>query len=315
MAETERPRAQRPGLPFVKVPTTVVRDSGLSVIARLLYSVIASYADLTTLQATILRGTLAEDIGRSRDTLDRAVAELVKANLLLVEPRRNQAGVPISSLYTLTPPIDASSQVTDGRMGAATPMGTDAGMGMSAARDGRMGAAMGTDAATGYGHGRGEGMGTHAAGVAASVRHITRTKERESVNETGAASADALFHADPVAEPRDVQAKRIVAAHIVWLRARRKVDALIGEVGTRSHLIKNVVTPSLDAGRTEEAIVAALQACGVDGHDSPAKGIWTRYIDGGTTPGRPRPNSIQNRNPMTTDRDKPFGRPDRGGPR
>lgn len=166
-------------LPFIQMPTSVIRDSGLTVMARLLYGVIATYADLRTREATLLRSTLAKDVGRSRDTVDRAVVELVKANLLAVRHRKNDKGVWVASTYTILAPIAANAQVEGGRTDAYTPMGTDAYTGTDAATHG-MGthAGMGTDAAT--------PIGTDAQTVAAPMRpgygHPCG-KEREPLNE------------------------------------------------------------------------------------------------------------------------------------
>lgn len=159
-------------LPFVQVPTAVVRDAGLTIAARLLYAVVGTYADLTTREATLLRSTLAKDIGKSRDTVDRAVAELVKAGLMHVSHRRNEKGVLVASIYRLTPRSDAFPQVAGGRTAAHTPksdesdgvgaaadtgMGTGAGMGMGAHTPMGVGAdTVGAPVRPGYGHGCGK---------------------------------------------------------------------------------------------------------------------------------------------------------------
>lgn len=159
-------------LPFVQVPTVVVRDAGLTIAARLLYAVVGTYADLTTREATLLRSTLAKDIGRSRDTVDRAVAELVKAGLMHVSHRRNDKGVLVASTYRLISRVDAFPQVAGGRTDAHTPdagepggvgtvadtgVGTGAGMGTGAHTPMGMGAdTVGAPVRPGYGHGCGK---------------------------------------------------------------------------------------------------------------------------------------------------------------
>ena len=225
-------------LPFVQLPTSVIRDPGLTVVARMLYAVVATYADLTTREATLLRSTLAKDLNRSRDTVDRAVAELVKAGLLTVTHRKNDKGVSISSLYTLKHPLAAYPQVAGGRTGADTPMGnsaatgmgTPAGMGTGAATPSRMDAATVTaPVRPGSGHGCGTELEpsnenqvtreTSAQPALLDVPDAPSAPRGAGVNGTGRKTLDQHFDEFYDTYPRKVGPQ---AARKVWDKQRQK---------------------------------------------------------------------------------------------
>jgi len=237
-------------LPWVKVSTEVIRDSGLTVVARLLYAVIASYADLQTLEATLLRSTLAKAVGKSRDTVDRAVADLVKAGLLEVTNRRNDSGVLVASTFRLTPPRETNQQAAGMGTGAHTPGGTNAptpgGMGMDAGTGMGTGAGMGTDAHTGggtgadtvwapvrqgYGHGCGkeleplnESQGTRET--------LIPEPDGSGVSETTRQTLEDHFAEFWAAYPRKVGKQN---ARKVWDRKRRDTPIAVILAGARRY--------------------------------------------------------------------------------
>lgn len=89
--------------PYAQVPRWVVRSQGaLSGNAVHLYSVLMTYADNGTKAAFPSRATLAGDMGRSVDTVKRAMAELEAFGALRVTRRRSKStGANISNLYVL----------------------------------------------------------------------------------------------------------------------------------------------------------------------------------------------------------------------
>ena len=89
--------------PYAQVPRWVVRSEGaLSGNAVHLYGVLMSYADNGTKAAFPSRSRLARDMGRSVNTVKRAMAELEAYGALKVERRRSKVtGANISNMYTL----------------------------------------------------------------------------------------------------------------------------------------------------------------------------------------------------------------------
>lgn len=246
-------------LPFIQLPTSVVRDPGLTVVARLLYGVIATYADLTTREATLLRSTLAKDLNRSRDTVDRAVVELVKAGLLTVTHRKNDKGVSISSLYTLAFPLVANPQVAGGRTDAATPMGTGAATGMGTP------AGMGTDAAT--------PSRTDAATVTAPVRpgsghgcgtELEPLNENQGTRETRSAAPrrrtdshqDELIDVPARAETPTEQTQRLSIGTV--LAIEKSIGYQLTHRKASIGVFKRHVTGAFQSGHDEDCVAAVL---------------------------------------------------------
>lgn len=89
--------------PYAQVPRWVVRSHGaLSGNAVHLYGVLMSYADNDTKAAFPSRSRLANDMGRSVDTIKRAMRELEQYGALRVERRKSKVtGANISNRYTL----------------------------------------------------------------------------------------------------------------------------------------------------------------------------------------------------------------------
>lgn len=89
--------------PYAQVPRWVVRSAGaLSGNAVHLYSVLMTYADNGSKAAFPSRATLAGDMGRSVNTIKRAMAELETFGALKVTRRRSKTtGANISNFYVL----------------------------------------------------------------------------------------------------------------------------------------------------------------------------------------------------------------------
>lgn len=89
--------------PYAQVPRWVVRSEGaLSGNAVHLYGVLMSYADNGTKAAFPSRSRLAQDMGRSMNTVKRAMAELEEFGALKVTRRKSTVtGANISNLYVL----------------------------------------------------------------------------------------------------------------------------------------------------------------------------------------------------------------------
>lgn len=119
---------------FAQIPTTLLRHPGVSANAKLLYCILWDYADRNTRHAHPSRKTLAGDLGRSLDTLDRAIKELESVNAIIVNQRFTQDGDRTSNGYRLTPftsihpwvdpsvdpSVNSEEQAEGSRMGAAT---------------------------------------------------------------------------------------------------------------------------------------------------------------------------------------------------
>lgn len=113
--------------PFAIVPEWVL-DAEVSDRAVRLYALLWRYADRSG-RSWPSRKALADRLRCSRDTVDRAIRELVEIEALAVEARQDEAGDRATNLYLLR-------QMRPGtRMGEETPLGMDAerGGGMDAA--------------------------------------------------------------------------------------------------------------------------------------------------------------------------------------
>lgn len=155
-------------LPFVQLSTEVIRDPSLSPNARALYAIIATFADLSTRSYMLYRSDLAGLMGKSMDTVDRAVRELEAAGILTVEQQRTPGRVLTASLYTLHD-VGRGVPVRGSRKGAGTRK--DAGRGVAAPVR--------------------RGSRTRAEGVAAPVRQYEQESLQEPEQEPFASSADA----------------------------------------------------------------------------------------------------------------------------
>jgi hypothetical protein len=108
-----------PDLRFAIVPEWVV-DAQLSDKAFRLYTILAVHADFNSGHSTPGRKLLAERMGCSIDTVDRAKKELVRVGALTVKPRTTPRGDPTSNVYVLhrEPP---SRRAAATRTGAGSP--------------------------------------------------------------------------------------------------------------------------------------------------------------------------------------------------
>lgn len=116
---------------FAIIPDRLIRDLEVSDRAVRLYAILRRCADHATLVAMPTRGYLADTLGCSRDSIDRATRELVTAGWLTKTSRRLDDGTNDTNEYRLhTAPVRHH-----GRTNAATPPRT------GAANRGRTGAA------------------------------------------------------------------------------------------------------------------------------------------------------------------------------
>lgn len=97
---------------FVLMPTDVLLDDTITGNAKLLYLFLWHYADRATNLAHPSRKRMAEHMGMSMDTVDRAVANLREAGVLEVIPRYSEDGDRTSNGYRILR--------RGGRTGAAT---------------------------------------------------------------------------------------------------------------------------------------------------------------------------------------------------
>lgn len=81
----EVPRINRMSVPYVQVPSGVLRDKRLSANARCLYALLLDYNAMGDCRPG--RDRLADDLGVSVETVDRAINELVKAKLVTKKRR------------------------------------------------------------------------------------------------------------------------------------------------------------------------------------------------------------------------------------
>lgn len=95
---------------FAIIPHWVI-FSGITSGALHLYAVLTKYADNTTGQAWPSRTTLANDIGKSRDTVDRHIKELEGIGALRVQRRKRQGtkenAVNLYTVVTANPEVAA----------------------------------------------------------------------------------------------------------------------------------------------------------------------------------------------------------------
>lgn len=99
MAHNSRDSLYKPG--FAIVPRELIRDSSLSANAIRLYGVLATYTDGDGWGAFPGQQRLAEDMGCSKPTVQRALYELEKALWVFVERTRNKGGNWMSNKYVL----------------------------------------------------------------------------------------------------------------------------------------------------------------------------------------------------------------------
>jgi DNA-binding transcriptional ArsR family regulator len=90
----------REGLAFGMADTHVLRDSSLSVNARLAYGILTTYCSTTRAPFPGLE-KLAEHLGVSRSTAKRAMAALRDRGIIEVRPRFGERGEQRSNLYLL----------------------------------------------------------------------------------------------------------------------------------------------------------------------------------------------------------------------
>jgi hypothetical protein len=117
----EGPRVTLDGQTFTILPDWIRDDPSLSDRAIRLWCVLYGYADRVTNEAWPWRSTLAEQMGCSRDTIDRATAELVKAGALQVEQRFMPDGTQGGNLYRLYMQRQEVGTVAQGGVGHPCP--------------------------------------------------------------------------------------------------------------------------------------------------------------------------------------------------
>lgn len=88
-------------LPFAKVPTRVIRDASVSRDARILYALLATYADIDERVCFPSKRTLAEDLACTPRSIQNWTTELVQAGYLRVAERERKDGGRTSNLYIL----------------------------------------------------------------------------------------------------------------------------------------------------------------------------------------------------------------------
>lgn len=100
MTTDARMAVTRKGLKFGIVDAAVIRAPGLTAQSKLAYAVLTTYADGDR-ESYPARSTIAQAMGCSTDTLDRALKALVAAGWLTVQERRGPDGEQRSSVYAL----------------------------------------------------------------------------------------------------------------------------------------------------------------------------------------------------------------------
>jgi len=96
----DEPKPERRGEPFVMIPTSIVRDTTLTVFAKAVYAVLASYASRETAECWPSVYRLSVDSCCSERTVQKGIAELVEAGLIIRERRTEQgSNEPKSNLY------------------------------------------------------------------------------------------------------------------------------------------------------------------------------------------------------------------------
>ncbi|MGN6606408.1 MAG: helix-turn-helix domain-containing protein [Jatrophihabitans sp.] len=101
---TKRVHAKNDGkgaLPFAKVSTRIVRDAAVSPNARLLYVLLATYADIEHRTCFPSKRLLAGDLGCTTRSIQNWTTELVHAGYIEVAPRERKGGGQSSNLYLL----------------------------------------------------------------------------------------------------------------------------------------------------------------------------------------------------------------------
>lgn len=91
------------GATYAQIPSALLRHKALSGNSKLLYALLWDYADRKTRTATVSRQTLADDMDRSKDTIDRARKELEAVNALEVIAQYTSNGDRASSRWRLLP--------------------------------------------------------------------------------------------------------------------------------------------------------------------------------------------------------------------
>lgn len=210
--EVKRSRA----LPFVQVSTEIVRDPDLSPNARALYVILATFVDMSTRQWQLYRSELARLMGRSVDTVDRASSELVESGILTIEQRRREgSNVLDASIYTLH---DVERGVPD--RGTRTGAGTSKDAGRGVAAPVRVGSR------------------THAEGVPAPVRQLTRVLQeplQESLLNSSAVSTN-----EPAEDDKSKRGTRLPEDWIPPQAVRDEMRAECPDVDLRAEHLKFV---------------------------------------------------------------------------
>ena len=126
--DDDGPRVKRRGPQWGRVSAAVLRDPRLSVQAKALYALLATYADNDDRDCWPRQSVLAEQLGCSDDSVQRYVRELVRLGAVEVEARYRPDGGRGANDYVLT---DALNPRTDAvpptRTHAGTPTRTHAG--------------------------------------------------------------------------------------------------------------------------------------------------------------------------------------------
>ena len=87
--------------PFAIIPEWLLADPAVSDRAVRLYALLARYADYEDGSSFPSRRTLADRLGRSVDSIDRAARDLEAAGGLIIEHRQDDAGDPTTNRWTV----------------------------------------------------------------------------------------------------------------------------------------------------------------------------------------------------------------------
>ena len=108
----DKPQPERRSEPFAQIPTSVVRDPTLSVFAKVVYAVLASYANRETALCWPSLRTISHDASCSLQTAQNAISEL-ETRSLIVKSRRFEQGTSekASNIYELQGVLPHSTRV------------------------------------------------------------------------------------------------------------------------------------------------------------------------------------------------------------
>ena len=109
MVSDFEPTVRRRGQRWGRVAAAVLTNPGLTMQAKAVYALLATYADDTSRECHPRQQTLAEQLGCSIDTVQRKLTELIDAGLVEVHPRFRGDGGQSHNDYVLTDDLAGSS--------------------------------------------------------------------------------------------------------------------------------------------------------------------------------------------------------------